>query len=345
MADAYDLIVIGTGPGGYVCAIRAAQLGMKVAVVEKRATHGGTCLNVGCIPSKALLHAQRALRRGRRRCRCWHGHQGEAGARSRRHARVQGRGCKGQVQGVEFLLKKNKIEPFHGAGRIVGPRQGRGHRRRRRQADARDQGHRHRHRLGGRGHSRHRHRREDHRVLDRRAVAARGAEAARGHRRRLYRAGARLGVAAARRRRSRWSRSSTASRLASTARWRGSSSGSWRSRASSSSSATKVLGVESDGKGCKLTLEPIAGGAKRDARVRRGAGRDRPGAVHRGARARRARRQARQPRPRRRRWALRRRACPASTPSATSSTGRCWRTRPRTRASPWPRSWPARPAT
>src|SRR5205807_2250427 len=54
---AYDLIVIGTGPGGYVCAIRAAQLGQKVAVVEKRATHGGTCLNVGCIPSKALLHA------------------------------------------------------------------------------------------------------------------------------------------------------------------------------------------------------------------------------------------------------------------------------------------------
>src|SRR5246127_1311698 len=53
----YDLIVIGTGPGGYVCAIRAAQLGMKVAVVEKDKTFGGTCLNVGCIPSKALLHA------------------------------------------------------------------------------------------------------------------------------------------------------------------------------------------------------------------------------------------------------------------------------------------------
>ena len=53
----YDLIVIGTGPGGYVCAIRAAQLGLKTAVVEKRETHGGTCLNVGCIPSKALLHA------------------------------------------------------------------------------------------------------------------------------------------------------------------------------------------------------------------------------------------------------------------------------------------------
>src|SRR3979411_2805125 len=54
---AYDLIVIGTGPGGYVCAIRAAQLGLKTAVVEKNATFGGTCLNIGCIPSKALLHA------------------------------------------------------------------------------------------------------------------------------------------------------------------------------------------------------------------------------------------------------------------------------------------------
>src|SRR5207247_8915410 len=53
----YDLVVIGTGPGGYVCAVRAAQLGMKVAVVEKNATLGGTCLNVGCMPSKALLHA------------------------------------------------------------------------------------------------------------------------------------------------------------------------------------------------------------------------------------------------------------------------------------------------
>ena len=55
--DTFDLIVIGAGPGGYVCAFRAAQLGLKVALVEKRATLGGTCLNVGCIPSKALLHS------------------------------------------------------------------------------------------------------------------------------------------------------------------------------------------------------------------------------------------------------------------------------------------------
>ena len=53
----YDLIVIGTGPGGYECAIRATQLGLKTAVVEKWPTFGGTCLNIGCIPSKALLHA------------------------------------------------------------------------------------------------------------------------------------------------------------------------------------------------------------------------------------------------------------------------------------------------
>src|SRR3954463_3234118 len=53
----YDLIVIGAGPGGYVCAIRAAQLGLKVTVVEKMKTFGGTCLNIGCIPSKAILHA------------------------------------------------------------------------------------------------------------------------------------------------------------------------------------------------------------------------------------------------------------------------------------------------
>ena len=57
MSEAYDVVVIGSGPGGYVCAIKASQLGLKTAVVEKRETFGGTCLNLGCIPSKALLHA------------------------------------------------------------------------------------------------------------------------------------------------------------------------------------------------------------------------------------------------------------------------------------------------
>ena len=57
MSEKYDLAVIGGGPGGYVCAIRAAQLGLNVICIDKRGAHGGTCLNVGCIPSKALLHA------------------------------------------------------------------------------------------------------------------------------------------------------------------------------------------------------------------------------------------------------------------------------------------------
>ena len=61
MTDSFDVIVIGSGPGGYVCAIRAAQLGMKVACVEKRATLGGTCLNIGCIPSKALAAIVRGI--------------------------------------------------------------------------------------------------------------------------------------------------------------------------------------------------------------------------------------------------------------------------------------------
>ena len=63
---AYDVVVIGSGPGGYVCAIKAAQLGLNTAVVEKNSTFGGTCLNIGCIPSKALLHASEMLAPARR---------------------------------------------------------------------------------------------------------------------------------------------------------------------------------------------------------------------------------------------------------------------------------------
>ena len=117
----YDLIVIGTGPGGYVCAIRAAQLGMKVAVVEKRATFGGTCLNVGCIPSKALLHASELFEEA--------GHSFaamgiEVPAPKLDLAKMlafKDQGVKGNVDGVAFLLKKNKIDTVHGTGKILGP--------------------------------------------------------------------------------------------------------------------------------------------------------------------------------------------------------------------------------
>jgi dihydrolipoamide dehydrogenase len=116
----YDLIVIGTGPGGYVCAIRAAQLGMKVAVVEKRATHGGTCLNVGCIPSKALLHASEAY------AEAGHGFAGmgikvKPALDLAAMLAFKDQGVKGNVDGVAFLLNKHKIDHFHGAGRILGP--------------------------------------------------------------------------------------------------------------------------------------------------------------------------------------------------------------------------------
>lgn len=118
--SSFDLVVIGTGPGGYVCAIRAAQLGLRTAVVEKRATHGGTCLNVGCIPSKALLHASEAFEEANK-------HFSELGIEvgtprldlKKMQAFKQG-GVDGNTKGVEFLLKKNKVEAFHGTAKIVG---------------------------------------------------------------------------------------------------------------------------------------------------------------------------------------------------------------------------------
>ena len=118
MPGPYDLIVIGTGPGGYVCAIRASQLGMKVAVVEKRATHGGTCLNVGCIPSKALLHASEMFNEA------GHGFaaMGIKVSPELDLAKMQvfkAEGVKGNVDGVAYLLKKNKIDSFHGSARIL----------------------------------------------------------------------------------------------------------------------------------------------------------------------------------------------------------------------------------
>jgi dihydrolipoamide dehydrogenase len=116
----YDLIVIGTGPAGYVAAIRAAQLGLKVAVVEKCATHGGTCLNVGCIPSKALLHASERFAEAADGFAAM-GIKVKPDLDLVAMLAFKDEGVKGNVQGVEFLLKKNKIEPFHGQGRIVAP--------------------------------------------------------------------------------------------------------------------------------------------------------------------------------------------------------------------------------
>jgi len=115
----YDLVVIGTGPGGYVCAVRAAQLGLKTAVVEKRKTHGGTCLNVGCIPSKALLHASEAFQDAKTHLPDLGITVGEPKLDLSKMMAFKNEGVEGNVKGVEFLLKKNKIDSFQGTARIA----------------------------------------------------------------------------------------------------------------------------------------------------------------------------------------------------------------------------------
>jgi dihydrolipoamide dehydrogenase len=117
----YDVIVIGTGPGGYECAIRAAQLGLKTAVVEKNATFGGTCLNIGCIPSKAMLHASELYEEAGENF-------GKMGIKVGKPAvdlaallKYKQGNVDANVNGVAFLFKKNKIDAFHGVGRITAP--------------------------------------------------------------------------------------------------------------------------------------------------------------------------------------------------------------------------------
>src|SRR5262245_8477135 len=106
----YDLIVIGTGPGGYVCAVRAAQLGLQTAVVAQHASFGGTCLNVGCIPSEGLLHAAELFDEA------GHGFEkmgigvGRPNLDLAAMMKFKDEGVDGNVKGVDFLMKKNKID-------------------------------------------------------------------------------------------------------------------------------------------------------------------------------------------------------------------------------------------
>ena len=118
---AYDLIVIGTGPGGYVCAIRAAQLGLKVAVVEKRKTFGGTCLNIGCIPSKALLYASEKFDEVAHDFPALGISVGKPKLDLKAMMKHKDDTVGANVNGVAFLFKKNKVETFIGTGRIDAP--------------------------------------------------------------------------------------------------------------------------------------------------------------------------------------------------------------------------------
>ena len=119
MSNEYDVVVIGSGPGGYVCAIKAAQLGLKTAIVEKNPTLGGTCLNIGCIPSKALLHASEMF------AEAGHGFESLgidiskpklnlANMMAHKEAVI-----KSNVDGIAFLMKKNKIDVHTGTGSIA----------------------------------------------------------------------------------------------------------------------------------------------------------------------------------------------------------------------------------
>ena len=122
MADALDLVVVGAGPGGYVAAIRAAQLGMRVACVDKGAALGGTCLNIGCIPSKALLDSSELYRQAQRGLAV-HGIRAsgvelDLAAMMARKDKV----VRGLTQGVAGLFKKNGVEWVRGVGRLAGAR-------------------------------------------------------------------------------------------------------------------------------------------------------------------------------------------------------------------------------
>ena len=117
---AYDVVVIGSGPSGYVCAIKAAQLGLKVAVVEKNATFGGTCLNIGCIPSKALLHASEMFFKAQYSFDALGVEVGTPKMNLKKMMAHKDATVAANVNGVSFLFKKNKIDSFRGSGKVLG---------------------------------------------------------------------------------------------------------------------------------------------------------------------------------------------------------------------------------
>ena len=121
MADKYDVIVIGAGPGGYVCAIRCAQLGMKVACVESRKSLGGTCLNVGCIPSKAMLHDSEKFEAAKDHFADLGIKTGKVELDLKKMMGHKDSVVKANTDGIEYLFKKNKIDRIEGTGKILEP--------------------------------------------------------------------------------------------------------------------------------------------------------------------------------------------------------------------------------
>ena len=120
MSEIYDVVIIGGGPGGYNCAIRAGQLGLKVACVEMRGTLGGTCLNVGCIPSKALLHASGLYAAAKTDFAGLGIKVGKLELDLTQMMAQKSDAVDGLTKGIEFLFKKNKVEYVKGRGKILG---------------------------------------------------------------------------------------------------------------------------------------------------------------------------------------------------------------------------------
>ena len=118
MSENYDLAVIGSGPGGYVCAIRAAQLGLNVICIDKRGAHGGTCLNVGCIPSKALLHASEVYNETMSSSSMGINVE-NVSINLQEMMNYKDEGINGNVKGIDFLFKKNKVNSVYGAAKIL----------------------------------------------------------------------------------------------------------------------------------------------------------------------------------------------------------------------------------
>ncbi|MBL8549962.1 MAG: dihydrolipoyl dehydrogenase [Hyphomonadaceae bacterium] len=123
MADPYDLIIIGGGPGGYNCAIRAGQLGLKTAIIEDRGKLGGTCLNVGCIPSKALLHASEVFDAAKNHMASLGVVAKDVSIDLKQMMQQKDDAVEGLTKGVEFLMKKNKVDYVKGRGAIAAPGQ------------------------------------------------------------------------------------------------------------------------------------------------------------------------------------------------------------------------------
>ena len=114
--EEFDFLVIGGGPGGYVAAIRAAQLGLKTACIESRGTLGGTCLNVGCIPSKALLHSSELYKKAKTEFKNIGININEPSLDLAKMMSHKSKGVEGLTKGIEFLFKKNKVTYIKGFG-------------------------------------------------------------------------------------------------------------------------------------------------------------------------------------------------------------------------------------